>query len=898
MRLLILLTMLLAGNLAYSQGTTTAEYYQYQRDQQFKSYMENVSSKGMASPANTNFNYTLDKKAFQEMAELWDRRAGRKTAAQIEAERAEARKKFKAQEEKDRENNLQRQKLLLKANARKAWANKVTYRYVEYFNKVGLESPDVPMMALNCVQEVMVNGQPDIEEVYHERSEMAAKAFQQFKRKEQTAGFEELVGLVAEFDMAGYTAIKSLEKLKKRFPEKAQAIDILMPFHGTTFWQTLGRQSISFNSTMASSFTFAGEDERKEMNTYLVKWLKTTPAIISVFKSDKEAIDKLVSYAIDKKEKTILSALMVSAALYEPEMVKWINVPTERLTDPALKKFLTMEDLETIRKFHGITGFEAVQMVNDRKFIEAIGKNRYGDGYENSDEFWYDRSVDYLKWYADAGDARALNVYALFTLLGKTADKKDAAYAMLKKAMDGGALSSRSLLQEPSVHRKLGIKDWWRYLRELEFTYIAPYIIKEYMSDKTKPASEQKMKIEFPGKPDKTIYYFGQIKNGMANGKGYGLMLDGFIYAGDWVNNQFHGYGSLVGENWKDNYTGFFKNGKKNGYDQKKGDGHYEDDKKYWAKQYKKLEFTDPISGYTVKYNGQIENGKANGYGNAEIYDGNWSTASYQGFWKDNLMHGFAYLKKFSPDSEYKGEFYKGKFIQKRDATDSDSILLFRQIITGQRVAKPASSPNFDNWKSASENFEWLALESPVDDDNCHRKLKNGDLVFNCKSNNYTWGITPLTGQQISDYTYEAEYIVRNTGMQGECGLLIDINENIGRYTTKLFFLIKPGMQTFYLGTYNSNTQKWTSFTSPNANDGWVNATAIKTFSENREAKNKLTLKKTGNDIALYANDKLLYTHKITDATSYLHRFAGVGIIQAGKAWGYMPAISFKTSGN
>lgn len=69
MRLIILLTMLLAATLTYSQGTTTAEYYQYQRDQQFKSYMENVSSKGMASPANTNFNYTLDKKALQEMAE-------------------------------------------------------------------------------------------------------------------------------------------------------------------------------------------------------------------------------------------------------------------------------------------------------------------------------------------------------------------------------------------------------------------------------------------------------------------------------------------------------------------------------------------------------------------------------------------------------------------------------------------------------------------------------------------------------------------------------------------------------------------------------------------------------------------------------------------------------------
>ncbi|RYF84517.1 MAG: hypothetical protein EOO03_14695, partial [Chitinophagaceae bacterium] len=328
MRILFLLTILLSQYPVFSQGTTTADYYQYQRDQQFKKYMETTGSQGMAGSANTNVNYSIDKKALQEMAELWDRRAGRKTAAQIEAERAEARKKFKAQEEKDRENSLQRQKLVLKADARKAWADQVTYRYVEYFNKVGFQSPDVPMMALNWVQEVMVNGQPDIEEVYHERSEMAAKAFQQFKRKEQTAGFEELVGLVAEFDMAGYTALKSLEKLKKRFPEKAKAIDILMPFHGTTFWQTLGRQSISFNSTMASSFSFAGEDQRKEMNAYLVNWLKTKPATISFFKDDKEAIDKLVAYAIDKKDKQLLNALMVSAALYEPEMVKWINVPT------------------------------------------------------------------------------------------------------------------------------------------------------------------------------------------------------------------------------------------------------------------------------------------------------------------------------------------------------------------------------------------------------------------------------------------------------------------------------------------------------------------------------------------------------------------------------------------
>ncbi len=98
MRLLILLTMLLAGNLAYSQGTTTAEYYQYQRDQQFKSYMENVSSKGMASPANTNFNYTLDKNAVNEFFDLIQRRnQGNKV---VETE--EQKKAIRAQMEMDR----------------------------------------------------------------------------------------------------------------------------------------------------------------------------------------------------------------------------------------------------------------------------------------------------------------------------------------------------------------------------------------------------------------------------------------------------------------------------------------------------------------------------------------------------------------------------------------------------------------------------------------------------------------------------------------------------------------------------------------------------------------------------------------------------------------------------
>lgn len=85
MRLQSLLLTLLFSATGFGQGTTTADYYQYQRDQQFKQYMENVSSKGMAGPVNANFNYSIDKRAVQEMVDLWDRR-NKRTGSQYSPE--------------------------------------------------------------------------------------------------------------------------------------------------------------------------------------------------------------------------------------------------------------------------------------------------------------------------------------------------------------------------------------------------------------------------------------------------------------------------------------------------------------------------------------------------------------------------------------------------------------------------------------------------------------------------------------------------------------------------------------------------------------------------------------------------------------------------------------------
>ena len=69
MRLIILLTMLLAATLTYSQGTTTAEYYEYLREQSFKKYMETTGSTGLSQSIKTS-GFKVDQKAVDEFFEL------------------------------------------------------------------------------------------------------------------------------------------------------------------------------------------------------------------------------------------------------------------------------------------------------------------------------------------------------------------------------------------------------------------------------------------------------------------------------------------------------------------------------------------------------------------------------------------------------------------------------------------------------------------------------------------------------------------------------------------------------------------------------------------------------------------------------------------------------------
>lgn len=200
----------------------------------------------------------------------------------------------------------------------------------------------------------------------------------------------------------------------------------------------------------------------------------------------------------------------------------------------------------------------------------------------------------------------------------------------------------------------------------------------------------------------------------------------------------------------------------------------------------------------------------------------------------------------------------------------------------------------FTNLQEATQKFKWTALVAPQDDQNVHRYLDNEVLKFKTNSSSYTWGWSDLGGIKANSYSYEASYLTEAENFnEGAVGILIEIDEKNHADKSKLLFMISPGYKTFYFGMFSYATNQWTPFLN-STETKWVFSDAINGLDKIGSVSNKLKLKKTGDQIYIFVNEKPLFTQNILETGRPLNNFAGVGLTQKGMVKGQVSEVKFQ----
>lgn len=748
MRLILLLLVVLFSSQVYGQYK-----YDEQRQKEADRYLESIKA-GQQYSNRKSGDFKMNEQAVQEMTDMWKRRAGKKTSAELEAERIANQKKWEANRAEREAKQKATAELRADRNLLKEVAAAVVKMNAPEFSRAGFSASEANVLAMRIVRPVKTGNETKIRIDYDEQSAGALEAYSTFLKKEATGNFEELMDLVADFDIVGYTAVKSLEKLKKRFPEKKDLIDVAMPFHGINFWKVKAAYTIMGEIIATSAYENADEAQKAEMNNLLKSWLKTNPQLLDqiYYKyGENETFHKLLNDLISKQDKELLHHIALSAAIALPYYPSRIVEDTKEI--PSLRQLLTFEDFEIIRRYHNISGIKAIEKARVKTFM----KDHY-DFFKVSD-FEADLYTEELKKYADGGDAEAMNSFGLHTLKGYTKDEKDVAYPYLKKAADAGLPYTLKLLGKHKNLKQLGINDWGGYKRELEFK--AEFnekeraYIKDAWGDETPKffggdgpfTPDRKLKIPHPYKPNDILYYYGSIKNGKADGFGNAVDASDNLYSGYWMDNQLHGTGELkTGDGHS--FEGMFANGKKNGYVYynylKKGkgkfhSGFYEDDKLiYKSEDYQSLRSWDMVgkkywqfSGIPASYANMdrtIDNGVFKFKSTDEGYS--WSIAELNKIKVAAYSYGVYY--KVNKKGYDNGTC--GILIDIDEGNGKEKSKLLYMINPGKQTFNlRLYNPNTDEWTyftSPNSNGAWMTSSNFKGYENWLQVDKLGDDIF------------------------------------------------------------------------------------------------------------------------------------------------------------------------
>lgn len=474
------------GTYLYGQGNTTAEYYQYQRDQAFKKYMEDVSSKGLAGPANTNFDYSIDKKAVQDMVDLWEKRSGKKTTAENEAERAALRQKWATEYQKSVAYDA------FDDNRFLTYHNMRDY-YADIYKSVGFSLPESNMLANKHIMEKRATYNDSygvLVFVEYPAADIAYGAKKKFEELKQTAGFEELIPIIYDFSITGYSAVKALEYLEIRFPDKKAIINTLKPLYGISYWQYKDEKFEAESTTRPGQKDYyfrayvEGEELRPEMADYVYKWMEDNPeGLVSLFENGNNYSHyQIIEHALSKKKwqqyarftlnfvmhgKTNLAEKGKIMKDYRQYGVS--NIEKAERSDYEKNKLYTWQDFEAVGNRYQISGLKAMEvlgLVGSRD--TSVLNTSFGPKFP-----WFDKVyVEEIKRYVDMGEVDAKFMYAIHQLKNGKKNEWKKGYEQLLKLLEEGYADAFNLDRKFHLNSTLGFsKKNIKEYKELSIKY-------------------------------------------------------------------------------------------------------------------------------------------------------------------------------------------------------------------------------------------------------------------------------------------------------------------------------------------------------------------------------------------------------------------------------------------
>lgn len=401
-----------------------AEYYQKQRDDAFKKYMETTGSASFSVSIKTS-DWTIDPTVVQEMTDMWAKRNGRLTAEAAEKKRAEEAYARKKAEEKRYYDALAAQH---KADA-EFWKNwqrvddAMRAPYVTAYTNAGFAKFEVDFFARRRV----------FNREYRDDagSERALEAKQQFNEKFNTAPLDELLYLLSRYDAAGYTAMHDTYKLLSRFPEKRQVIEnaailMAMPYWARRNDHPLKAPGSNVDREMEYKFEFWKTNYPGTLLSTLIQYAMSftgTPAPLEKWMKEyveTKDYEKARAFAlavalggekdIEARKGEMIVAVTQYLAPYKYQVVekkgKRVGI---YVATGVPERLFTAEDIEAVRAYHDIPGSVAMIVLGAVKFTGANQSLHDYHMVRLHDKFFYTKE---LKKYADGGDTLAKRILA------------------------------------------------------------------------------------------------------------------------------------------------------------------------------------------------------------------------------------------------------------------------------------------------------------------------------------------------------------------------------------------------------------------------------------------------------------------------------------------------------